>query len=238
MPGARITSDTQRQYFSGDHEMITRISIATAGLFVATLLTITAFIERQSFSLSDLYINLATEIPEIVITILSIDWLLDRKKYFDEAARIAQTALNSIDSAIWIYQGGTRKFDLAELSFLLGKVKDDDPLPNFTENIFLALGSKAENTFRVSTESIRINPVSKQGLQKLSNLNTMRDSNRSVRNRKIAEHILQAVYNLTDVVGYDSTKPMSDTPLKYRNSSIERQEWLRFGGNMHNLSYE
>jgi hypothetical protein len=160
------------------------------------------------------------------------------KNNFDEATRIAQTALNSIDSAIWIHQGGTREFDLAELSFLLGKVKDDDPLANFTENIFLALGSKTENTFRVSTDSIRINPVSKQGLQKLSNLNTMRDSNRSVRNRKIAEHILQAVYNLTDVVGYDSTKPMSDTPLKYRNSSIERQEWLRFGGNMHNLSYE
>ena len=123
MPGARITSDTQRQYFSGDHEMITRISIATTGLFVATLLTITAFIERQSFSLSDLYINLATEIPEIVITILSIDWLLDRKKYFDEAARIAQTALNSIDSAIWIYQGGTQILTWLSYRSCWGKLK-------------------------------------------------------------------------------------------------------------------
>jgi hypothetical protein len=209
--------------------MRTRILLALATLAVAAFLVTEVLSDSLSSRLSDLCLNLATELLGIFVTILVIDWLLDRRSLGESARSVALAALHELDHHVWVWQGGARNFDMAELHQLLDSVGERDPLPPFTQNLFLTLGSRAADTLRIRRGEVAVNRHLKGGLELLSKLTAMRDGADHLPPKQVADILLQAtqLLGMAAEVSVDSSAVW--IPEQYRGASVEQQEWRHYG---------
>lgn len=208
-----------------------RIAIALVVLLVAVTLLVAGMSGHFAEKWPELALNLGTELIGIVVTVLIVDWLMERRRTADEARRIALTALHDVDHAIWVWQGGARKFDLAELSKLLGQVKNDDPLPEFTQNLLLIIGSRAANSLRTRRDETGISSDLRDGLTELSKISAMRDGASHLSPRDVAKYSANAIRLLARAGGVGAlleTASLSES-TSLRSTKIEDQEWRHFG---------
>jgi hypothetical protein len=208
--------------------MKTRLAIAIGTALVSTVIIIFAF-GVQSQNTSSLLLNLGTELIGIGITILIIDWILEKRRFQDSARKLASVILRQLDHHVWVWQGGAREFDYVELSWLLKHVDDNDPIPSFTQNLFLRLGSDAATTLDHASDVANANKSLMRGLRQLTQLLAIRDRPEPMMPTEIARHITQAVEYLAEAAGLSKELPDIDVPPQFRNSSIKMQEWRHFG---------
>src|SRR5262249_52327422 len=133
--------------------------IAGGALTVSVLIVYEAFSLGPNSGAGAFLLNLGTEILGITLTVAIVEALLEKRAKADEARRISWNVLHDIDHAVWVWQGGGREFDIAELQTLLNQISDNDPLPPFTQNLLLTLGSRSENTIRQRDDVMKQHPA-------------------------------------------------------------------------------
>ena len=205
-----------------------RIGIAAAFLIISALMIGSAFIEG-GVTKADFLLNLGTEVFGIVLTVAIVEYLLERRQLQDEARQIAWQVLHSVDHAIWVWQGGARQFDIGELQALLDLAAESDPVPRFTQNLLLQIGSRSENTLRSKREVVGINKNLKFALETLIPLSRMRDHENLLPTLEIIRSLQQSVRALMKVVNIQSTIIDAEGVNPFRSTSIENQEWRHFG---------
>jgi len=183
----------------------------------------------HGLTLDDFLLNLGTELVGIVLTIAFVDQILERRKNEESAKKIAWEALHDLDHAVWVWQGGAREFDLDELAGLLTHVTDSDPLPQFTQNLFLRIGCRADNTLRTRGEAMSANPHLKNAMQILKPLSRMRDDNRLLSVSEINDIAGKALAELAKAVGSVYSVQNIEVLSAHRDVTVKAQEWRHYG---------
>lgn len=177
----------------------------------------------------DLLLNLGTEFIGIVVTVLIVDRLLDRQQRKQRATRIAWEALHEIDHAVWVWQGGSKEFNVSETLGLLGLARENDPLPDFTQNLLLGIAGRADNTIRLEPGILRSSKRLEAGLRSLTGLSTLRDQPEKPSVRGLAELLTGAIQDFSSLLVVVAV-PMTEGLERNRDPRLEAQEWRRFGG--------
>lgn len=115
-----------------------RAIVTAAFLLVAALILWASFVVGVDTNAGTLFINLGTEIVGIVITVAVVEWFFERRRLQNRGRQLAWDALHAIEHAVWVWQGGPRQMDTDEVLGVLNAVTRDDPLPDFTEGLFLS----------------------------------------------------------------------------------------------------
>ena len=182
---------------------------------------------------ADIELNLATELLGIALTVAVIEWFLERTRYQESAKKLAFRTLDELDHAVWVWQGGVRAFDTAELLASLDHVSTADPLPNFTQNLFIRIGSRAAHNLRVDPEVVGSSPALRQGLISLSQLSRMRDHSHPMGTKEIAQHAREATLAFIQALEWEipeSPDPLGPSGLtSLYDSREEAQRWRHFG---------
>lgn len=210
-------------------EQYMRVIVGILTFVIASFIVIAGLCGGLGGRWPDLLLNLGTELFGIVLTVLIIDWLFERRDIQKEARRLAVGFLNRLDHHVWVWQGGAREFDLTETLNLLSHVTDDDPLPEFTQNLLLVLGSNAADRARYDLEVVAVDEDLKTGLEELGPLTNMRSDHGEVMfPTAIAEHLKRAALALATAAEISIPEITYDEP-EYRNPSIESQAWRHYG---------
>ena len=172
--------------------------------------------------------NLATEIMGIVLTVAIVDWFFERRRMATRARQMAWNALHGIEHAVWVWQGGPRQMETEEMLGLLSKVHDEDPLPDFTQNLLLGLGTRAKQGLKNDPQAIRSQDGLAQAFEHLSRLSSIRDGLDVFPPRKVAEILSGAISHLALVLGL-SDERIPGRLIRYRDPSLEGQEQRHFG---------
>jgi hypothetical protein len=152
-----------------------RIAIVVLSVAGAITLIYPALAPTSSLTRDDFFLNLGTEILGIAVTIGMVEWLLERQRRRERAREITWHALHELDHAVWVWQGGSRSFNLAELWALLAAASPSDPVAAETGNLLFNIGALAENTLRVDEDNVRTNKALCSGLTMLTCLMELRD---------------------------------------------------------------
>jgi hypothetical protein len=207
-----------------------RIIVGGFFLLIAFLTGKYAYNTNADLTGADFLLNLATEIVGIVITVLIIDWLIERKNNAEKALKISWDVLHEIDHAIWVWQGGGREFDVYEMKNLINKIDKEDPLPRFMQNLLLRIGSASSNTLRKSGDIVSRNKKLEKGLNELKKLSEMRDNSDAMPKDSIREILNEGTDLLLQAVNYSISKNELNGQESYvKDSSIEQQEWRHYG---------
>jgi hypothetical protein len=202
--------------------------IALIFLVVAAAIVALAFQTPAGSPWSGLWLNLGTEIVGIVLTVAIVEWLFERRRHAEDARRVAWDVLHETDHAIWVWQGGRREFDLGELLVTLRDVGSADPIPSFTQNLLMRIGSRSENTLRNRPEVGRANRRLAEALKTLSGLSRIRDDGRILPAKEVAACLGTAVGQLMKALRLSVPAPLPVTsPL--RDPASARQEMRHYG---------
>jgi hypothetical protein len=205
-----------------------RIVITALFLLLALGVVALAFQVGTSSAWGALWLNLGTEIVGIVLTVAIVEWLFERRTRLEEARKMAWRVLHDLDHAVWVWQGGHREFDLPELVALLDGVQDGDPLPEFTQNLLMHLGSASQDTLRHEPETPSAKPALKNALQHLAPLAKIRDAVTLLPTREIADHLAAATQELAVALGLSIPKTLLDVNA-LRETDARKQEWRHYG---------
>ena len=168
--------------------------------------------------------DLGLAFVEVAVAVAIIDSLIERSEKNTEAKRIAWNALEELDHAVWVWLGGHRKLDFAELRLLLGSVKSE-PLPYFTQNLLLRLGSKAAHTLVLRDDITKLNADLTRGLESLQPLASLRDGS-SLSSCMIATALHEAANHLSKVLKISDGGTVRTITSE---AAIEFQFWRHFG---------
>ena len=210
-----------------------RISVTLAFLLVASIIIFIGFHVGATTGPGSLLLNLGTTVIGIALTVAIVEWLFEKKQTKNEARRMAWRTLHRLDHAVWVWQGGSREFDANELLGLLASVTDSDPIPPFTETLFLVLGSDAENRLRHQGDIVQANTELEKALGCLKKLSAVRDSEDSLSPTQIAENLSKTARLLAKAVRISFTEDIeiksTESSMRFEKCSLEQQEWRHFG---------
>lgn len=182
----------------------------------------------HSQNIDSFLLNFATELAGISITVVVVDYFMEIRNRSDEAVRIAREALHELDHLVWVWQGGKREFYLPELIQLIRGILDEDPMPMFTHNLILNLGSRSSLTLEFNGDIVDSNKKLKLGLMELAKLQQIRDTHDVMKPTEIATHFSIAVKDLMSAAKYyDSQETYSSIQIK--EVSETAQEWRYYG---------
>lgn len=204
-------------------------ALVTAGflLLSAALFWISQRRGTDSYS-GDLLLNLGTEILGIVLTVAIVDWFFERRRAATRARQTAWDALHAVEHAVWVWQGGPRQMETDELLGLLSAVTDDDPLPDFTQNLLLSVGTRAKQGLKNDPQAIRSFEGLPEAFEQLARLASIRDGLDLYPPTKVAEILSAGISHLALVLGL-SDERIPARLIRYRDPSLESQEQRHFG---------
>ena len=206
------------------------LRIGITALFVAIACGVIALAFRAGAETSwgGLWLNLGTEIIGIALTVAIVEWLFERRRLQDEARKMAWRVLHELDHAVWVWQGGHREFDLSELLALLALADDSDPVPDFTQNLLMHLGSKSQDTLRHEPDVPRAKPQLERAPSSLAPLARIRDNQNLLPGSQISAHLREAAHDLAGAlkIHVPDTLP---SMAALRDTDAQKQEWRHFG---------
>ena len=204
-----------------------RAWIAVAAI-AATCFLIWLGLSAGQHSAADIELNLATELLGIVVTVAVIEFFFERSRQRETINKMSFRALDELDHAVWVWLGGSRALDCQELLSLLDRVTDDDPLPEFTQNLFLRIGSRADHSLVVDSDKVGASASLQRALSQLGKLCAMRDGPSAMTPSQIASLSRSATTELMATLGWPQPQsPIGSSTLK--ESSERAQRWRHFG---------
>lgn len=211
-------------------------ALITAGfLAVATAILLLPFV-LPGFEVDSptgtLLINLGTELVGIVMTVAVVEWFFERRRLQTRGKQLAWDALHAVEHAVWVWQGGPREMDTDEVRGLLNAVGEVDPVPDFTESLFLNIGTRSRRLLSNDPEAVTAVPGFMNGLEQLARLSALRDGREPMAARKIADILDEGTSELAKALGKPTERHLASL-IRYRDPSVESQERRHFGGNDH-----
>jgi hypothetical protein len=207
---------------------LSRFIIPAAFLVVATVIIWSAFLVLDGSPRQSLLINLGTEIIGIVITVAVVEWFFERRRNLERARQLAWSALHAAEHGIWVWQGGPREVESDQLIGMLKAVDEDDPLPDFTQNLLLGLGTRAKHLLHNELPALESMPGLLVAFEELARLNAIREGGRVTPPRKVADILELGVTGLAKVLG-QPTEPMPARLIRYVDPAEDAQEMRYFG---------
>ncbi|MGD8320718.1 MAG: hypothetical protein PVJ02_09695 [Gemmatimonadota bacterium] len=206
-----------------------RILVAVAFLLLAVVMLWLAFVVGTDTSLGDLLVNLGAEVIGVVITVAVVESFLERRRQQNRGRQLAWDTLHAAESAVWVWQGGPRQMDTDEVLGVLNAVHADDPLPDFTEGLFLNLGTRSRRLLNNEPQAVAAIPGFMSGLEQLARLSSIRDGRTPMPSRKIADIVEEGVKDLARGLGQPTERHLASL-IRYRDPSVESQERRHHGG--------
>lgn len=177
-----------------------------------------------------LLINLGTELVGIVMTVAVVEWFFERRRLQTRGKQLAWDALHAVEHAVWVWQGGPREMDTDEVRGILNAVGESDPVPDFTESLFLNIGTRSRRLLSNDPEAVSAVPGFMNGLEHLARLSALRDGRDSMAARKIADILDDGTSDLAKALGKPTERHLASL-IRFRDPSIESQERRHFGAN-------
>lgn len=205
-------------------------ALVTGGFLVVAVLVIwLAFVVGPETSTGNLFTNLGTEIIGIVITVAFVEWLFERRRLQTRGRQLAWDALHTVEHAVWIWQGGPRQMDTDEILGILNAVGEGDPLPDFTEGMFLGIGTRSRRLLDNEPQAVSAIPGFMNGLEQLARLSAIRDGKAPMPARKIADILEEGTRELARALGQPTERHLASL-IRYRDPSEKSQERRHSGG--------
>lgn len=211
--------------------MISVLRALIIGGFLVIALAIIAvpFVVEVERSTEGLLVNLGTEIIGIVITVAVVEWFFERRRLQNRGRQLAWDALHAVEHAVWVWQGGPREMDTDEVLGVLNAVHGEDPLPDFTEGLFLALGTRSRRLLSNDPDAVGAVPGFMNGLEHLARLSAMRDGDARMPSHKLADIVEEGTTELARALGQPTERHLASL-IRYRDPTVESQKRRLFGG--------
>ncbi len=211
---------------------MSRLVLPAGGLIVAALVVWSAYVMggragHDALSVN-LLINLGTEIMGIVITVAVVEWFFERRRNLERGKQVAWSALHAVEHVVWVWQGGPRQVETDQILGILRSVADTDPLPDFTQNVLLSLGTRSKQTLHNDQAALEAHKGLMTAFEELARLNAIREGGRVLASRTVADVLEEGVKRLARVLGQPE-EPMPGRLIRYVDSSEEAQEVRYFG---------
>lgn len=211
--------------------MGTRLKIAAIFLAAAVVMIAVEFVlvltGLASGSIADtiggMLGNLGSEIIGLALTVAIIDWLIERKRTHEQVRQLAWQMLHDVDHAFWVWQGGRREFHLDELVALLNIANPKDPLPQFTEEMFINLGIRASDILRLQPRLMAHDRRLRAAMKSLSGLAQIREAKNLVDANYIIDGLKNAVANLAEMTGQNPHAGEFAAAKSFRDPTEEGQ---------------
>jgi hypothetical protein len=199
-------------------------ALVTGGfLVIAGLVIWLAFAVGPDTSAGNLFTNLGTEIIGIVITVAFVEWLFERRRLQTRGRQLAWDALHAVEHAVWLWQGGPRQMDTDEILGVLNAVGEEDPIPDFTEGTFLAIGTRSRRLLDNDPQAVSALPGFMSGLEHLARLSAVRDGKTPMPPRKVADILSEGTRELAKSLGRPTERHLASL-IRYRDPSEASQE--------------
>ncbi len=206
-----------------------RAVVTSSFLLLAVLVLWMAFVVGTDTSYGTLFINLGTEIIGIVITVAVVEWFFERRRLLNRGRQLAWDSLHATQTAVWVWQGGPREMETDELLGVLNAVHEDDPLPDFTEGLFLNVGTRSRRLLNNDPQAVAALPGFMDALEHFARLSAMRDGRSSMPSRKVADILEQGSRALARALGQPTERHLASL-IRFRDPSLESQERRHHGG--------
>ncbi len=205
-------------------------ALVTAGfLTLALIILLISFVFEVTPSTESLLVNLGTEIIGIVITVAVVEWFFERRRLQNRGRQLAWDALHALEHAVWVWQGGPREMDTDEVRAVLSAVGEEDPLPDFTESLFLNIGTRSRRLLNNDPQAVAAMPGFMNALEHLARLSSLRDGDDVIPPLKLADILDDGTHELARTLGKPTERHLASL-IRYRDPSAESQERRHFGG--------
>jgi hypothetical protein len=185
-----------------------------------------------------LLLNLSTEIAGIIVTVLVVDELFARRRREEQVRRVAWDLLHEVAHALWVWQGGRREATSTELMQLVAAIGPTDPLPWFTQDLFMRVGTRSAALRDLRPDLVRASHELAKALDSLASLAGMRDVRPCLTSAQTAECVDGGIRRLLKILR--QAEPASaDQQSKHgldRDPTVEGQEWRHFGDRLEGCS--
>jgi len=202
--------------------------LITGFLTVAGVMLWVSFVVGVETSTGTLLVNLGTEIMGIVITVAVVEWFFERRRLQTRGRQLAWDALHAVEHAVWVWQGGPREMDTDEVRGVLDAVGTEDPVADFTEGLFLNIGTRSRRLLNNDPDAVTAVPGFMNGLEQLARLSAMRDGKEGMPPRKVADILDEGTAELARALGKPTERHLASL-IRYRDPSTESQERRHFG---------
>lgn len=206
-----------------------RALVTAAFLLLAVIILWLAFVVGTNTSFGTLFINLGTEIIGIVITVAVVESFLERRRLQNRGKQLAWDVLHAAETAVWVWQGGPREMETDELLGVLNAVNEDDPLPDFTEGLFLNLGTRSRRLLNNDPRAVAAIPGFMDALEHFARLSAIRDGREPMKPRKLADILEQGSKALAAGLAQPTERHLASL-IRFRDPSLESQERRHHGG--------
>lgn len=206
-----------------------RAFVTSAFLLVAVGVLWLAFWIGADSPTGTLFINLGTEIVGIVITVAVVEWFFERRRLQTRGRQLAWDTLHAAQSAVWVWQGGPREMETDEVLGILRAVGEEDSVPDFTEGLFLSIGTRSRRLLNNDPEAVAAVPGFMTALEHLARFSAIRDGKNPMSPRKIADIAEEGVMALAKALGQPTERHLASL-IRYRDPSVEGQEHRHYGG--------
>lgn len=211
--------------------MMTRIIIVSLFVLAAVFTLAFVYIGGIGPETSGILANLGTGFFGTATTVLVVDWLYERRAADDQCKTIAFSILLDLDHAVWVWQGGSRAFNLDELYSNIVGAEVGDPLPNYTQNLFLRLGTKCATNLNLKASQLKLHQPLATSLRILAGLELIRDhySGELYTFTKLQTTLASVVVPLATICGLGVPIIRNMQTGAHRTTSEEQQHFRHFG---------
>jgi len=190
-----------------------------------------AFVVGTDTSWGTLFLNLGSEIIGIVITVAVVESFLERRRLQNRGRQLAWDTLHAAQTAVWVWQGGPREMETDEVLGVLRAVGANDPLPDFTEGLFLHVGTRSRRLLSNEPQAVAAIPGFMTALEHLARLSAIRDGRIPMPARKVADILEEGTTELARALGQPTERLLASL-IRYRDPSLGSQERRHHGGRM------
>ncbi|MEQ9399661.1 MAG: hypothetical protein RJQ04_10905 [Longimicrobiales bacterium] len=209
---------------------VLRIAVTFGFLLMAAGIVWSAFWVGAETPWGNVLVNLGTETFGIVLTVAVVEWFFEKRRHATRGRQLAWDALHAVESAVWVWQGGPRELETDELLGILRAVDEDDPLPDFTEGLFLNIGTRSRRLLTNEPHAVEALPGFMTALEDLGRLSSIRDGRASMPARKLADILEEGTRSLAKALGQPTERHLASL-IRYRDPSTASQERRHFGEN-------
>ncbi len=172
---------------------------------------VTPILARDPARWDDLWMNLATELIGIVVTVCFVDYLMERRERVQSARLTAWNALEQLHRVLWVWRGGSRELDINQFCALT--LGEDFPQAEGTRRLLLELGAQARSTLYVFPDQFELCPPLAEALRQLSDIVLVMEAGPADEEPGRIEQILVVAANeLINALRHSN--PLTDMPVR------------------------